>query len=1362
MSTLTFPANGYRCYGPIHGPNGVDSNRVFLCVQEFLVNGEILDRFIRDYSKSQNLSIITDFVNEIDRQGQRILAIKLSVTCNSSSITIPTTDFINSYFEQSVITPSNSWSEWQCLGVHPSYQIVYDLLCNLQPKAMDNIDTMTIVSHDGFIIYSIFGTTAILSPSQVIASSEGSLWQLSHDGTQIRQCTTSSCISINEIYHSFHHFAVQNAPNQFPTSPTIDLSSTNNRDISSPPALKLQKLNSSDANTTSNIINNSIISHETNDIHALNDVLHQSCDMEIDIPIAEHVTKTSSYNIEETESLPETTTKSSCNSSETSNPTTASATESSFHVNFSDKISNTNTSSIPTSNNMETSSTSSNDNPPSIPSSYYKGPCDKVIVSSTIIISGFSRSISKDGEIAKATHALMNASKIKHLLTPETNKNIQPEFPIGKNFGGYFPLGTSKPYDFCRYPANSDQKQLLTQVKHLIDSDNANYYHQVFAFAVSVSPQDFRAARVIGAFRGVIPNSNLIPVQIQELHKTVFQSDPKIILFPNVIGTNIAGTHDAKILHETVIMVKSLHKISTTDMLHKYKLKHGKGMNVYPVELIFYNDLSTIAVQLKTRPNICPPSSVVIRHAEPSTPFDVLSVIDKLKNDSSLPWDDISAILPMDFTSKSAKAIEVSYLSWHPTNHVVVIHKDGSDQRSLQQSLNQHLQSHYDRNTLVAKNERHLPGCLDRVFRKYAGINTNQPQQTNVWNSANALRSSTTVSRSWANVAKSNISSSHLSDTVHVTSSPTAVPTMNSSSSNNTNAINNDYVTDLQTIIRQQTTIINSLEQRINALETQLQPSNQLNLIETAVTTAVNAIVNRFEDSIQRQNNLFMQLMDKMLDRKGGALPPSFTPTNIDVTKTATIKSILSHHVYNPSSISSQQSIQVSKCNVETSTNLFTESVSDTSHWLSESTIFSVIQSKCTSPCIPSALIVESDSLSNASLQILKNEISNISSTSPSHLLGIVFVGNRHWQPIVIYPQLKTITLWDVKSSLQLNSQHALHCALPNWSIVIETLPAYTDGDCGIVAIDILLAISHQLDWKSIDFTQLHLRRVQLQLPTQPTCNGHSHQMLGGSISNTHTTTPTSSILSCTLPSQNLPTQNPNVIPSTCDPILHPTAHPIRYHDNFHNGHSIIGTLEGTDIRMATLNINSLHDDKIPFLAWLFIKYKLDILAIQDTRISRQQWFHTQQYASSLFPSNTMFLHSPPLLSENTTQRLIGGVALCISARCCNRPNFRTDPLQCGAICGYSFATPLGRLMIINTYFPNKPVNNTSAGPGSLWAKIVSRMPNSNSCTPIQYLQSIADKWSALEEASAGTFLMGDLNSSVIPNGRGGCHNIQE
>ena len=126
--------------------------------------------------------------------------------------------------------------------------------------------------------------------------------------------------------------------------------------------------------------------------------------------------------------------------------------------------------------------------------------------------------------------------------------------------------------------------------------------------------------------------------------------------------------------------------------------------------------------QLKTRSNISPPSSVVIRCAEATSSFNLMSVVDKLKSDSSLPWDDIAAILPMDFTSKSAKTIEVSYLSWHPVDHVVIVHKDGSDQRQLQQAITRHLASHdsYDTNTLVAKNERHLPGCLDRVFRKYA------------------------------------------------------------------------------------------------------------------------------------------------------------------------------------------------------------------------------------------------------------------------------------------------------------------------------------------------------------------------------------------------------------------------------------------------------------------------------------------------------------------------------------------------------------------------------------------------------------------------------------------------------------------
>ena len=215
--------------------------------------------------------------------------------------------------------------------------------------------------------------------------------------------------------------------------------------------------------------------------------------------------------------------------------------------------------------------------------------------------------------------------------------------------------------------------------------------------------------------------------------------------------------------------------------------------------------------------------------------------------------------------------------------------------------------------------------------------------------------------------------------------------------------------------------------------------------------------------------------------------------------------------------------------------------------------------------------------------------------------------------------------------------------------------------------------------------------------------------------------------------------------------------HPIQMQDQLHLNHPIIGGIEGTDLRLACLNINSLTDAKVHFLAWMFTAFKLDVLTLQDTRIPAGSWHSFKESVIPLFQSDTLFLHSPPATSTDFQSR-VGGIALIISARCRTSSNYRGDPLQCGSICSYCFATQLGRLLIIATYFPNKPTSNQ---PGSLWQKIASALPTNSNHTPLTHLMDTANIWSSSAEASAGTFLLGDLNSS-LGHSTGGCHNISE
>ena len=526
------------------------------------------------------------FLTQLDADDHKSIAIRLALSSNSSVSAVSTSAFIELHFDKIGNSSSNSWVEWKSLGVPDSYKFVHDLLSQHRPKPLDDIDTMTIVSNTGFILFSIHGTSAIFTPSRGMSSTTGSIWQLSDDGQFMRQCTSTSVITNEEIYSSFNYLYHEKPYLQVSDSRASRNHSTAdiNTDASIP-AAKIPRITRSSEINTIDMTATVPTFHIHSSITHPDEDLNSDFNMEIDNPNDERVPILQHYTVDEGEIHSVSTPIVSSNASDKSPTTTTSSSAASLNLNTSDHISTAEPSSHSSYTDMHTS-------PPSIPTpmssslTLYRGPVDKLIRTSTIIISGFSKSINLTGEIAKGTHAMMNASKIQHLLSPETNRHINPQFPNGLNVCGFYPLELSRPFPFRRYPQSSDEKLLFQQ--HRLFS-TSKYYHHFMAYAVSVSPKDFRAAKNIGAFRGLIANSNLIAVHIEEVHRVVFKSDPKIILFPNVLGTNISDTYDTHILHETVIMVKSLHlNTSAIDTLNKFKLTHGKGYNVYPVQLHFF------------------------------------------------------------------------------------------------------------------------------------------------------------------------------------------------------------------------------------------------------------------------------------------------------------------------------------------------------------------------------------------------------------------------------------------------------------------------------------------------------------------------------------------------------------------------------------------------------------------------------------------------------------------------------------------------------------------------------------------------------------------------------------------------------
>ncbi len=1250
----------YRMLGAPKDPHTISSCSLDIYLEDYSELCNLWNNYVTQYANSPLSVDFSTLLTKLDKSQIGLLAIQIQTSFPSSNASTSTSAFLEKNFQ---VDPNSStlddptWTQWVSIGIPKEFKSMWTYLCTHKP--VGDLETITILSSDGHIIFSIFGTKVFFTPTEAVTASTGSLWQLSSDGSTIAECLPSPAISETEIIDCLTKNLIYYSQHPAPPSAVTSTRTTRSKAKATPTT-------ASKAPTKVSAKSKKALTKPTttNSIQSFLKLTPKSAnsaeteDMEIDEDNADD----DNMEIDDDHEI----------IAPSELPPEESATPEPLPIQHY-IIEESNSTTAPTTSTVTTSASATihaTPNPIPVSSDHvsYCGPTDKVVKSSCMIISGFHCSIKNNGEIAKATHAMMNSSQIRHKLTPETNKHIKPIFHTSPNVCGYFPLELNDEYSFCRYPTSNTEKQVFQQLKFVASGTtgntkgNPNFYHHVMAYAIPVSAQTVRTANTIGAFRGVVPNSNLIPMYIQELHSKVFQSDPNIILFPNIIGTNIAGMHDAKYLHETIIMVKSSHSISTTDLLHKFHLTRGSIHTPFLTPLTFHNDLAGMSMQLKPRQNLSPPSSVIIRHTEANSSIDVLSLVDQLKSDTSLPWNDIAAILPMDLTSKSARAIEISYLSWHPTDHVVVIHKDGSDQRNLQRAIQAHLQQH-SMTELVAKNERHLPGYLDKFFRRYAGINPSPTTPQNIWTSS----SSVSAGRSWASVARPT-SSRESPPTQHL-------PTASQQSS-------------LETLIAQQTRIISTLQERIELLEARCQQTTLPAATETAIANAFSQLTTQFESAMAQQTQSLTALIKALLDKLGGSVVP--TPNTLMATTTPTPR------------------------------------------WISESQIVAALQTQSlpTSIILPSSLSIKTNSVTCASdISIIQSTIGSTLSSTAALTLGVIHVNHSHWQPMVISPYNLSLTVWDMPGPLLSLSSQALQFALPEWTIHTEALTPYPDGDCGVVAVELLLTISHGRNWKHLDYTNLHKQRLYLEnLPIDRKC--HLQPKLGGSA-----------------------LQSTQLAPDAANPTSWDKA--VALQELLYQSHSVIGTLDNSDIKMASLNINGLSDAKLPFLAWLFTKFNIDILALQDTRIAQSNWHYTAEAAKEIFPSNTMFFHSPPISSHGPSTHLVGGVALFISARCCKSPNFRGDPLKCGAICGYSFATTLGRLMVISTYFPHKSTDKQ----GSLWCKMSIFLPST--LTPLQHLMDIADKWSTLDEAHAGTFLLGDLNASLGTSTHGGCHNIR-
>ena len=206
-SGSTAPSNApglYRLLGPGLGTTPDPSSRIHVYLQEFSEILNLFGQYFNEFSQTQDPSVFEPLVLHFNSNTTAVVAIRMNAPNSSSSPTFSTKEFFATNFCQSADCPPpdpTSWLQWRSVGIPDAMQAIWTFLCQHIPKG--DLETMTIISSDGYVIFSIHGTAAIFTPQQAVSASAGSVWQLSSDGSTITQCSVQRPIEDAEIISCF-------------------------------------------------------------------------------------------------------------------------------------------------------------------------------------------------------------------------------------------------------------------------------------------------------------------------------------------------------------------------------------------------------------------------------------------------------------------------------------------------------------------------------------------------------------------------------------------------------------------------------------------------------------------------------------------------------------------------------------------------------------------------------------------------------------------------------------------------------------------------------------------------------------------------------------------------------------------------------------------------------------------------------------------------------------------------------------------------------------------------------------------------------------------------------------------------------
>ena len=117
----------------------------------------------------------------------------------------------------------------------------------------------------------------------------------------------------------------------------------------------------------------------------------------------------------------------------------------------------------------------------------------------------------------------------------------------------------------------------------------------------------------------------------------------------------------------------------------------------------------------------------------------------------------------------------------------------------------------------------------------------------------------------------------------------------------------------------------------------------------------------------------------------------------------------------------------------------------------------------------------------------------------------------------------------------------------------------------------------------------------------------------------------------------------------------------------------------GSDIRVATLNVGGINNDKLMFIAWYFQRLEIDVMFLQDTQMSALNSMYNHRDLKDILGHN-IYVSSSGTHHNGLFSR-IGGQAVIVGERWSKHVSrFKADDSGMGVVAELELMTAIGRL----------------------------------------------------------------------------------